>query len=228
LQVALEDKPHPKPNPKLNEEQEAHLVAVTCSSPPAGHARWTLELLQERLIQDGIVSGIAPETVRLLLTPALAGAPGKNKLKPWLVKIWCIPEVTAAFLSKMEHILWLYALPDDLLHPQVCFDEKSIQLLAQTRKVIGCSPGQATRQDYEYKRNDTRNLFMFVAPKRGERNVLVTNRRTKIVFAQAMSYLVGVMYPEAEYINLVMDNLNTHHYHIRWWKPLARLKQTVL
>jgi len=73
LQVALEDRPHPKPEPKLNEEQEAHLVAVTCSSPPAGHARWTLELLQERLIQDGIVAGIAPETVRLLLTPALAG-----------------------------------------------------------------------------------------------------------------------------------------------------------
>jgi transposase len=67
LQVALEDRPHPKPEPKLNEEQEAHLVAVTCSSPPAGHARWTLELLQERLIQDGIVAGIAPETVRLLL-----------------------------------------------------------------------------------------------------------------------------------------------------------------
>jgi transposase len=67
LQVALEDRPHPKPAPKLNEEQEAHLVAVTCSSPPAGHARWTLELLQERLIQDGIVAGIAPETVRLLL-----------------------------------------------------------------------------------------------------------------------------------------------------------------
>jgi transposase len=65
--VALEDKPHPKPTSKLNEQQEAHLVAVTCSTPPAGHARWTLELLQERLIQDGIVSGIAPETVRLLL-----------------------------------------------------------------------------------------------------------------------------------------------------------------
>lgn len=113
----------------------------------------------------------------------------------------------------MEHILWLYALPDDLLHPLVCFDEKSIQLLAQTRKVIDCRPGKATRQDYEYKRNGTRNLFMFVAPKRGERNVLVTNRRTKIDFAQAMRYLVDVMYPEAEYINLVMDNLNTHHYH---------------
>ena len=67
LQVALEDKPHPKPAPKLTEQEEAHLVAVTCSTPPAGRARWTLELLQDRLIEDGIVLGIAPETVRLLL-----------------------------------------------------------------------------------------------------------------------------------------------------------------
>ena len=67
LQVALEDQPHPKPAPKLNEQQEAHLVAVACSAPPAGRVHWTLELLQERLIQDGIVFGIAPETVRLLL-----------------------------------------------------------------------------------------------------------------------------------------------------------------
>jgi len=164
-----------------------------------------LELLQRRLIQDGIVSGIAPETVRLLLK--------KNKLKPWLVKSWCIPEVTAEFLRKMEHILGLYALPDDLSHPLVCFDEKSIQLLAQTRAVMGCKPGKATRQDHEYKRNGTRNLFMLVAPKRGERAVFVTNHRTKIDFAQVMRYVVDVMYPEAEYINLVMDNLNTHHYH---------------
>jgi hypothetical protein len=113
----------------------------------------------------------------------------------------------------MEHILWLYALPDDLLHPLVCFDEKSIQLLAQTRAVLGHQPGKATRQDHEYKRNGTRNLFMLVAPKRGERNVLMTNRRTKIDFAQVMRYLVDVMYPNADYINLVLDNLNTHHYH---------------
>ena len=112
----------------------------------------------------------------------------------------------------MEHILWLYAQPDDLLHPLVCFDEKSIQLLAQTRDALGCQPGKVARQDHEYKRNGTRNLFMLVAPKGGERNVLVTNRRAKIDFAYVMRYLVDVMYPEVEYINLVMDNLNTHHY----------------
>jgi len=113
----------------------------------------------------------------------------------------------------MEHILWLYALPDDFLHPLVCFDEKNIQLLAQTRKVLGCQPRKIARQDHEYKRNGTRNLFMLVTPKRGERNVFVTKRRTKIDFAYVMRYLVDVMYPEAEHINLVMDNLNTHHYH---------------
>lgn len=67
LQVALEDKPHPKAASKLTEQEEADLVAMTCSTPPAGRARWTLELLQDRLIEDGIVLGIAPETVRLML-----------------------------------------------------------------------------------------------------------------------------------------------------------------
>ena len=113
----------------------------------------------------------------------------------------------------MEHILWLYAQPDDPLHPLVCFDEKSIQLLAQTRSFLDCKPGTIARQDHEYQRNGTRNLFMLVAPKRGERDVIVTHRRTKIDFACVMRYLVDVMYPVAEYINVVMDNLNTHHYH---------------
>ena len=67
LQAALEDQPHPKQKPKLSEEQEAHLVATACSTPPADYARWTLELLRERLVQDGVVFRIAPETVRLLL-----------------------------------------------------------------------------------------------------------------------------------------------------------------
>jgi transposase len=67
LKAALEDKPHPKPEPKLSEKQEARLVAMVCSSPPAGRARWTLELLVKQLIKEGITTSIAPETVRLLL-----------------------------------------------------------------------------------------------------------------------------------------------------------------
>jgi hypothetical protein len=113
----------------------------------------------------------------------------------------------------MEHILELYQKPYDPKRPLVCFDEKSVQLLAHLTDPLVLKPGQALRQDYEYKRNGTRNLFLFVEPKAGFRQVLVTNRRTKRDFAFAMRYLVDVIYPNAECIDVVMDNLNTHHYH---------------
>jgi hypothetical protein len=113
----------------------------------------------------------------------------------------------------MEHILELYQKPYDSRRPLVCFDEKSMQLLAHITDPLVLKSGQAARQDYEYKRNGTRNLFLFVEPKAGARHVLVTNRRTKQDFAFAMRYLVDVIYPEAECIDIVMDNLNTHHYH---------------
>lgn len=113
----------------------------------------------------------------------------------------------------MEAILELYHRPYDALHPMVCFDEKSLQLLAQITSPLSLRPAHPTRQDYEYRRNGTRNLFLLVEPKAGVRQVLVTQRRTKRDFAQLMRYLVDVLYPTAEYIDLVMDNLNTHGYH---------------
>jgi len=122
----------------------------------------------------------------------------------------------------MEYILELYQKPYDFKRPMVCFDEKSFQLLAHITNSLGLKPGRASRQDYtcaarqcrcEYKRNGTRNLFIFVEPKAGSRHVLVTHHRTKQDFAFAMRYLVDVIYPEAECIDVVMDNLNTHHYH---------------
>jgi len=113
----------------------------------------------------------------------------------------------------MEHILDLYQKAYDSKRPMVCFDEKSFQLLAHITNMLVLQPGHASRQDYEYERNGTRNLFMFVEPKAGSRHVLVTQRRTKQDFAFAMRYLVDVIYPEAECIDVVMDNLNTHHYH---------------
>jgi len=113
----------------------------------------------------------------------------------------------------MEHILRLYQEPYDPKRPMICFDEKSTQLLANLQRLIPMKKGRATRQDYEYKRNGTRNLFIFVEPKAGFRHVLPTRRRTKQDFAYAMRYLVDVLYPEAKSIDVVMDNLNTHHYH---------------
>ncbi len=113
----------------------------------------------------------------------------------------------------MEAILELYQRPYDPKRPLVCFDEKSVQLLAHIAPMLLTEPGQAARQDYEYKREGTSNLFLFVEPKAGFRQVLVTDRRTKQDFAFAMRYLVDVLYPNVECIDVVMDNLNTHHYH---------------
>jgi transposase len=67
LEEALEDKPHPKPEPKLDNEQEAYLIALTCSQPPAGQKRWTAELLIQQLVNEGIVDSVSPTTVRRLL-----------------------------------------------------------------------------------------------------------------------------------------------------------------
>ena len=70
-----------------------------------------------------------------------------------------------------------------------------------------------TGRTIEYKRNGTRNLFVFAEPKAGQRHVLVSRRRTKQDFAYAMRYLVDELYPDAVYMDVVLDNLNTHHYH---------------
>ena len=67
LQAALEDKPHAPTGTEVKEEQEARLIALACSEPPAGRARWTLELLVQQLLKEGIVTHVSPETVRLML-----------------------------------------------------------------------------------------------------------------------------------------------------------------
>ena len=110
----------------------------------------------------------------------------------------------------MFAILDLYAQPYDERHPQVNFDEKSKELHDEVKQPQPTRSGKVARQDYEYKRCGTRNLFLFVEPKAGKRHVLITHRRTKLDFAYAMRYLVDVLYPDAEWIDVVLDNLNTH------------------
>lgn len=110
----------------------------------------------------------------------------------------------------MEDVLDLYAEPYDPKRPQVCFDEVSFQLIIEKRLPLPIIPGQPERFDYEYKRNGTRNLFMFSQPLGGWRHVKVTERRTKIDYAHCMKDLVDVFFPDADVIRVVQDNLNTH------------------
>lgn len=109
----------------------------------------------------------------------------------------------------MEDVLDLYAEPYDELRPVVCFDEKPYQLLAKVTPALPPEPGQPRREDYEYKRMGTCNLFIAFEPHIGQRMIEVTERRGNPEFAQQMRQLVA-RYSHAEVIRVVLDNLSTH------------------
>jgi hypothetical protein len=111
----------------------------------------------------------------------------------------------------MEDVLDLYAEPYDPVRPIVCFDESPIQLIGEVQEPLPVQPGQPARYDYHYKRNGTRNLFMFFQPLQGWRHINITKRRTIQDYAQCMKDLVDIHFPDAEVIRVVQDNLNTHN-----------------
>ncbi len=132
-------------------------------------------------------------------------------LKPHLKEQWCIPpEQSPSFVWRMEDVLEVYTRPYDPRYPQVCLDERPVQLLADGRPPLPPRPGTPARQDYEYERRGTANLFLWYEPLAGVRHVVPTQRRTMVDWAHLVRELVDVRYPGAERIVLVMDNLNTH------------------
>jgi hypothetical protein len=124
--------------------------------------------------------------------------------------MWCIPQVNGEYVARMEDVLDLYAEAPDPDRPVVCFDETPVQLIGEVRQPIPAEPGQLERYDYEYRRNGTVNLFVFLDVNRPWRKVKVTARRTARDYAHCMRDLVDVHYPEASCIRVVQDNLSTH------------------
>jgi len=110
----------------------------------------------------------------------------------------------------MYRLLHLYRKPYDPKFPVICFDEKSKQLLEDSRTSIPMKPGSVKKYDYEYKRNGTCNIFVAVEPKVGKHHIQVTDHRTRKDFAQFMKWLIDKKYKKARKIKMVLDNLNTH------------------
>src|SRR6202046_2814040 len=110
----------------------------------------------------------------------------------------------------MEDVLEVYQRPHDPARPVVCLDETSKQLVAETRVPTAPKPGQAARQDYEYERNGTANLFMLFAPLEGWRHVEVTDRHAALDYARTLKALSDQYFPGTSKIVLVQDNLSTH------------------
>lgn len=124
--------------------------------------------------------------------------------------MWCITEITPEYRKRMYQILNLYAKPYDEKFPVICFDEKSKQLLEDSRRSLPMKPGSPIKYDYEYKRHGTCNIFAAVEPKAGKHFVQVTDQRTKQDFAKFIKWLIMDKYKNATMVQIVLDNLNTH------------------
>ena len=181
----------------------AHIIALACHNPPEGYSRWTLRLLSERIVEMKYIDSISHTTV--------GNVPRRNSLKPHLVEEWCIPkEQSADFAACMEDVLEVYSRPYDEDFPVVCMDEKPLQLLADVR------PGRRKRngaqiQDSEYVRHGTCSIFLFTEPLAGYRHAMALEHRTKTDWAGRMKWLADEVYPHAQKIIMVCDNLNTHN-----------------
>jgi transposase len=137
LEAALSEEPRPGAERKLTGREEALLIATACSSPPAGRARWTLDLLAGELVRLTEHDSLSRETVRRRLA--------ENDLKPWQKDMWCIPKVDANYVARMEDVLDLYGEAPDPKRPVVCFDESPTQLIGEVRQPISAEPGRPER-----------------------------------------------------------------------------------
>jgi len=120
------------------------------------------------------------------------------------------PKQSGRFVWRMEEVLDLYEEPYEEKRPVVCFDERPCQLLADLREPLPHAAGRPERRDNEYERRGMAHLFVAFEPLTGWRGVEVHERRRGREFAYFVRHLAEEIYPEAEKIRLVVDNLNIH------------------
>jgi len=136
----------------------------------------------------------------------------KNELKPHLNEYWCIPpEQNAEFVACMEDVREGPPRPFEASRPMGGLEETSKQLISETRPSLRPRPGRVRRVDPEYRRNGTASVFMLTVPLEGQRHVRVRKHRKREDFAEVIRELCDELYPDAETIVLVMDQLNTHN-----------------
>src|SRR5215469_14092771 len=123
--------------------------------------------------------------------------------------MWSVPELNEEYIAKMEDVLETYEKPYDAQEPVICLDEKSVTLHADVRPSSAAAPGRESRQDSEYERCGTANVFCAVEPQVGRHFTFATPDRSATEFAPVACHLVQ-KYPEATTIHLVVDNLNIH------------------
>src|SRR5882757_6311271 len=182
-------------------EKEAKLIALACSKPPKGRARWTLRLLEKKVVELQIVDRASDSTIGRALkkhspapSPAVLGHPAEGQ---WRVRSRhgrCAGGLHAATRCRLPA-----GVPG-----------RDLQAVAETRLPIPMKRGRPARCDYEYERNGTANIFMMFAPLEGWRHVKVTDRHTAVDYAHVLKELADRYFANAKTIVLVQDNLNIH------------------
>lgn len=132
----------------------------------------------------------------------------KNEIKPWKVKEWIIPTASPDFVCAMENVLEIYERPYDSRFPVVCLDESPKQLFSETREPY--QKNGVDFIDYEYKREGVADIYMLVEPKGGHREVFISNNHNHFSYGKMLLQIANKMYPCAERITLINDNLSAH------------------
>jgi len=203
IDLAINDRERSGRPPILSDADKQRIAAKACSNPPKGFSRWTVRLLTNEIAGDENIPTVSRESVRNVLN--------EHHTKPWLQKMWCIPTINEEYVERMEDVLDVYERPYNPKVPTVCVDEKPIQLLGDRLTSIPATiSGKSKKVDYQYERQGTANVFVGIEPKQGQYFTKVTERRTKLDFAEFIK-TIHDFYPLASRINLVMDNLNTHN-----------------
>jgi hypothetical protein len=123
--------------------------------------------------------------------------------------MWVVADLDDDYIAKMEDVLELYERPYDAQQPVICLDEKPITLHAELRPASPARPGREARQDNEYERCGTANVFCAVEPKAGRHFTFATPDRSGLEFAKVV-FEIAINYMPAKTIHLVLDNLNIH------------------
>lgn len=125
-------------------------------------------------------------------------------------KTWCIGEINALFLFRLERILAVYARPYDPQNPVLCYDERPCFLIGEVVKGLEMKAGQVKKEHYAYEKLGSCSLLQTIEPLTGRRIADVFDQRRKIEFARHFQK-VAQEFPEAEKITVILDNLNTHN-----------------
>ena len=170
LESALYEKQRPGATAVLDASQKQRIIAMVCSTPPAGRARWTVRLVAEESVKRKLVPRVGRETIRILLL--------SHDLKPWRKRMWVVADLNDEYIARMEDVLETYEQPYDPQEPVVCLDEKPVTLHADVRPTSPAQPGREARRDNEYERCGTANIFCAVEPKAGRHFTFATPDRS--------------------------------------------------